>query len=255
MSRVIVWGAGELGGRICEMAKADGHRVLAYTRTEERHETLLSLGAEVACGDPSDWHESDILILCIAGTNQLDEAIARVADRPPPARVVITSSTGYYNGLGGGINEHTEAGPTDRAKGIEAMEQRFRSWTKKAGVIMRLGGLYRPGRGPLNMLRKRGFAPPGAPNNTLALIHYEDAARAVYQAGIKQSVRPAYIVVSPPCPTRHEFYLAASVILALPLPSFGRPLALPKAEYDVDALRQDLLPVPVHGRWQSALVP
>ena len=168
---------------------------------------------------------------------------------------MVTSSTGYYHGVTGPIDETTPSGTTSRAQEIADMEKAFADWSHTDGVILRLGGLYRPGRGPLNAFKKEGAAPPGAGDKTLALIHYDDAAQATYAALKHPRPEPAYIGVSPPCPSRRDFYLAASVMLNANLPSFGRNSGLPPAEYRVKNLRRDLLPDPQYPRWQAALVP
>ena len=255
MSRVIIWGAGELGGRVVSKACSAGHTVHAYTATNKRHHTLRELGAVVQSGDPTEWQADDTLLLCIAGTQSLRDAIERVRHRPPPRRVVLTSSTGYYNGLGGDIDATTSHGPTERAQTIAACEGAFREWAGDAAIIIRLGGLYRQGRGPLNALKMRGHVPYGAANTTLALIHYDDAASAVWTALNHPNPQPAYLAASDPCPLRQEFYLAACVVLDIALPNFGPPSSNAPARYDVSALRKDLLPEPAHPKWQAALVP
>jgi hypothetical protein len=94
-----------------------------------------------------------------------------------------------------------------------------------------------------------------APDRTLALIHYEDATDAAWCALHHPAPQPTYLAVTPPCPTRREFYMAACVVLGLDLPSFGPALGLPPAEYNTARLRADLLPSAGHPRWQAALVP
>ena len=117
------------------------------------------MGATVGIGDPEPWIEDDCLLICIAGTDALKAAIERVAHRTPPHRVVLTSSTGFYNGLGGPLDETSEPGPSQRAQNIAECERIFRDWAGTSGTILRLGGLYRQGRGPLNALKKRGHVP------------------------------------------------------------------------------------------------
>ena len=255
VGRLIVWGAGELGGRVAGLWRSQSEAVLALTRTKDKHGRLQDLGADTGLGDPVEWTADDALLISIAGTAKLGDAIARVADREPPGRVVLTSSTGFYQGLGGPLDANSGPGTTERAQQINAVETAFKRWTGDHGVILRLGGLYRPGRGPLNALKRRGHAPAGPADSTLALVHYDDAATATFEALRIVKPKSTYIVVTPPCPTRRDFYLAASVILELPLPSFGIPLDGPRADYDVSTLRADLLPTPKHPQWQGALVP
>ena len=130
----------------------------------------------------------------------------------------------------------------------------FRSWAPH-GVVLRMGGLYRNGRGPLASYQRRGTAPDGPPDKTLALIHYDDAATATFAALSHASPAPSYLCVVPPCPTRADFYQAAAVVNELELPFFTTPLGRPPAEYDTTRTRNDLLPEPAYPKWQAALVP
>jgi nucleoside-diphosphate-sugar epimerase len=106
----------------------------------------------------------------------------------------------------------------------------------------------------MSALRRRGVAPEGAPNRTLALIHYDDAATATLAALRHPAPQATYVGVVPPCPTRLEFYMRACEVANLPEPGFTSPLPHPPAEYDVTRLTRDLLPEPEHPDWRDALV-
>ncbi len=256
MRHLWVWGAGELGGRVARTWNENGGPVTPLTKSDSRHDTLRADGLVPRQGMPNKMDERDVLLISIAGTAALDKAVEQLSEQPPPARVVITSSTGYYGEQGGLISATTPPGTTERALEVAAMETRFKEWAGERGVVIRLGGLYRQGRGPLNVMKKRGNAPIGAKaDRVIPLLHYDDAASACVAALRVENPRSEYLVVSPPCPTRHEFYLAASVILQLPLPSFGDPSGLPRAEYDVGDTVRDLGYDPQHPKWQKALIP
>ena len=169
---------------------------------------------------------------------------------------MITSSTGYFGTQGGALSAESPPGETERAQEIAAMESRFTAWAGSQGTVIRLGGLYRQGRGPLNVMRKRGSAPLGVPpDRVIPLVHYDDAAAACFAALRVERPRPTYLVVSPPCPTRQDFYLAACVILDVPLPSFEQATGRPRAEYDIGHTIDDLDYAPQYPRWQAALIP
>lgn len=255
MSRVVVWGAGELGGRVAALRAAAGDAVFAVTRTSARHAALAAAGATPALALPDDLGDDDALLVALPGTDRQMMAVASLRERPPPGRVVLVSSTGFYGSPRGDVDEATKPGDDAHAGQVAACEALFAAWAGARGVILRCGGLYRVGRGPLSALAKSGVAPPGPPDKTLALIHYDDAAAAAAAALRHPDPRPVYLAVTPPCPSRRDFYLAACVVLGLDLPSFGRPLGGRPARHVVDRLRADLLPVPAHPRWQAALVP
>lgn len=256
MGRTVIVGAGELGGRVARLRAAAGHAVLACTRTAARHPKLLDDGLEARTGLPDALAPDDRVLIALPGADRQMMAVAALRNRPPPARAVFVSSTGYYGpDVYGDVDEETPPGTTERAQRNAAAEQAFAAWAGGAGVILRLGGLYRPGRGPMSALARSGRVPPGPPDKTLALIHYDDAAAAAAAALAHPDPQRVYLAVTPPCPLRRDFYLAASVVLGLDLPGFDRALGRPPAVYDVRRLRSDLLAEPAHARWQGALVP
>ena len=78
---------------------------------------------------------------------------------------------------------------------------------------------------------------------------------AMAVAGALQHPDPdkVYLGVTPPCPTREEFYSLACEVLDLPLPDFDPPTGLPPTEFDVTSLRRDLLPEPQYPDWRMGL--
>ena len=252
--RLVVWGAGELGGRVGSAWASGSEPVLGLTRSTRRHDDLRCHGITPLMGDaPGLLVPDDTLLLALPGSANQHAAVEALANTPPPARAVLISSTGYYGTAPGRISEDTPPGDDAHAAMVAAAELVFHAWAGPGGVVLRLGGLYRCGRGPFSALLRRGTAPLGPPDKTLALVHYDDAATATLAALRHPSPESTYVVVVPPCPTRREFYLHACRIAGLPEPTFEAPLALPPADYDVTRLRRDLLPMPAHPDWHDAL--
>lgn len=252
--RLIIWGAGALGGRVGVLWAQHGEPVLGFTRSHERHAMLRHQGILPRTGSAASWLEADdTLLLALPGSANQQVAVEALADRPPPARAVLISSIGYYGTPHGRVDEGTPPGSDERARAAMAAEHAFRAWAGAHGVVLRLGGLYGPGRGPFAALRRRGAAPAGAPDRTLALIHYDDAATATLAALRHPAPESTYVGVVPPCPTRREFYQAACRRARLLEPAFEPPLNRPLAAYDVTRLRRDLLPAPAHPDWRDAL--
>lgn len=254
IKRLITWGTGELGGKVAKMWRAQGGEVIGLTQTEQRHADLRTGGVEPKIGSPLGLlQQDDALLLALPGHITQKEALETLVSTPPPARVVLISSTGYYGLSSGLVDEETLPGKSERSTAIASTEQIFRAWAGDRGVILRLGGLYRLGRGPLSALARRGQPPPGPPNKTLALIHYDDAATATLAALTYPTPKQVYVSVTPPCPTRKEFYSAACARLNFPPPTFTALLDQPLAQFEVTRLRQDLLPKPAYPDWRAAL--
>jgi nucleoside-diphosphate-sugar epimerase len=257
VTRVVVWGAGELGAPIALRAAREGRPALAFTRSTDRHSALQAGGVVAHTGDAAPHvRPDDLLLLCVPGHEALTACVTALAQvGAKPARAVYISSTGYYGLASGRVDEETPPGLDTHAQSIAGGESLFRAWAGERGVVLRFGGLYKRGRGPLSALAKRGRPPLGPPDRTLSLLHYDDAVEATWCALHHPTPAPVYVGVVPPCPTRKDFYLAACVVLGLDLPGFDAALGLPLAVYDTRRFRTDLLPAPTHPRWQEALIP
>ena len=259
MERAMIWGAGELGGRVAASWVAEGGCAWGFTRTQSRHEHLKACGVEARLGHPLEvLAPDDRLLLALPGSASQAAALETLlsAGVPPPRRAVLISSTGYHGSVAyGRLDADSPAGTDERAQRVVKSERLFREWAGARGVILRCGGLYRRGRGPLSALQTRGRAPLGPPDKTLALVHYDDAASAAISALRHPAPRPIYLVTAKPLPTRQQFYMAACVLLELPLPAFSAPLNKGPIEYDLAPTHADLLPAPKHPRWQGALLP
>ena len=250
--RLLIWGAGELGTLV---ARQWAHGpTIGYTKTTARHRQLRELGLEPRTGNAaSALRPEDALLISLPGTGAKAEVLAALAKVPPPRRAILISTTGYYGSPQGRVDEDTPPGRTEGAQAVARVEQIFRAWAGEAGVIIRPGGLYRPGRGPMAALARRGTVSAKPPNKTLALIHYEDAATAVAAALQQGEMAPVYLAVTPPCPSRREVFEAAAARLGLEAPPFADPLPGPAARYDATRLRRDLLPRPAYPDWRAAL--
>ena len=253
MGRLVIWGAGELGGRVAQLWTHGP--VVGFTKTLNRHSTLQAMGVEARLGSAADLLQpDDALLLAIPGYAAQAEAIAQLTGTPPPKRAVLISSTGYYGpSVRGPIAPDSPAGPEERAQNIAATENAFRQWAGDGGVVIRFGGLHRPGRGPITPLARRGTPPPGPPNKLLTLIHYDDAAIATVQALVLPNPAPTYIGFTLPSPTRQDYYTAACESLQLAPPTFTEAVANPP-QYDLERFQMDLLPHPTHPDWHEALL-
>lgn len=252
-SRLIVWGAGELGGRVAT-AWARQAKAIGLTQTETRHADLRAQGITPSTESAAAWLQpADTLLLSIPGHQRQRTALEEIIAQPAPARAVLISSTGYYGATVGPIDEQTPAGTSDRAQAIAATEQLFLQWAGDGGVVIRFGGLYRSGRGPFSAFARKKTVPERPPERKLALIHYEDAATATFNALQHDQPQAVYLGVVTPCPTRREFYTAACEKLNLPLPDFPPVDSTFEMVYDTGRLQKDLLPQPAYPDWRAAL--
>lgn len=256
-SRLVIWGSGELGSRVGRQWRQIGQPVVGITQSNNRHTALQNAGIRPVSGSAVDQLTAgDLLVLALPGHLRQQEAVETLEHSltPPPDRVIMISSTGYYGLASGLVDEDSPHGPDERSARIAAAEDTFRGWAGGNGIIIRLGGLYRQGRGPMAALARKKGPKLRPPDKTLALIHYDDAATAIFAALRHQAPEKTYLAVTPPCPTRQEFYEQACHRLSLPKPAFDTPLGRAPAQYNVARLRRDLLPEPAYPTWQAALI-
>ena len=78
MKTLWVWGAGELGGRVAARWKKLGGEVVPLTKSTTRHGALRSMGVHPRTGSPDPLTDDDLLLISIAGTSALGDAISEI---------------------------------------------------------------------------------------------------------------------------------------------------------------------------------
>jgi nucleoside-diphosphate-sugar epimerase len=148
--------------------------------------------------------------------------------------VIYISTTGVYGPAAGGwVDEQTPPDPQrdgGRAS-LEAEEVLRRHPLGARSAILRLGGIYGPGRVPY-LDKLRAGEPIAAPSaGWLNLIHVEDAARIVVAADRWLTDReaadgPHVFCVTDGSPViRAEYYAEAARLIGAPPPVFAAPQA------------------------------
>ena len=153
------------------------------------------------------------------------EGLRAVLDRmpSPPERIVYVSSTGVYGQADGSwVNEDSPCEPT-RAGGKICLEAERLLQSHQFGrrsVILRLAGIYGPGRVPY-VKRLRAYEPLAVPRSGyLNLIHVDDAADAVVTVASARSPRPLYVVSDGRPVRRGEWYATLARLIASPPPAW-----------------------------------
>ena len=149
-------------------------------------------------------------------------------------RAIYISTTGVYGTAGGGwVDETTPTDPQrDGGKASLAAEQILAAHPiGRRSAILRLAGIYGPGRVPY-LDKLRAGEPIAAPSEGwLNLIHVDDAARIVvavdrWLADRGESDGPHVFCVSDGSPVvRGEYYAEAARLIGAPLPRFTTPPA------------------------------
>lgn len=202
-AHVVVLGAGYVGAEVVQQGLAKGMRVTALTRNAEKARALAEAGADVVIGDLAGdaWHArlgdgADYVLNCVSSGGGGPEAyrhsyvggmksVLAWAAKVPVGTIVYTGSTSVYpQGGGVRVNEMASVDET-RAAGsplVEA-EDLLLAWTGGRKCVLRLAGIYGPGRHYLlDQLRDGSGEVAGNGEYRLNLIHRDDIAAAVWAA-------------------------------------------------------------------------
>jgi nucleoside-diphosphate-sugar epimerase len=203
MHSVSIVGCGYTGLRLALRWRRQGHPVRGFaTRPESLREiaatgvgsTLLNLDADPTPLDvaPLDV-EGHLVYYAVppAPSGDRDPRLERFlkAAIGAPRRIVYLSTTGVYGDHAGReVDEDTPAAPrTPRAARRLAAENALRNWADARAVswcVLRIPGIYGPGRLPLERLRRREPAIDPAESLPGNRIHVEDLVSACVAAGV-----------------------------------------------------------------------
>jgi nucleoside-diphosphate-sugar epimerase len=167
---VTIVGCGDIGMRLALKYLAEGAQVSGWVRTRESEQRLRRAGMEAVRADldhfrgPSPGIRSQQLFYFAPppprGVEDSRAAgfIDLLNDGPLPRKVVYLSTSGVYGDCQGAwVDEtRTPAPIADRAKRRLDAEQRWRAWSLRTGqdlVILRVAGIYGPGKLPEQRLR------------------------------------------------------------------------------------------------------
>lgn len=203
--RLVIFGCGYVGAKLASEARAQGARVITFTRNSSKAAALETQGFEAIVGElaSSDWHTkieagADYVLNTVsaagptpAGYRQsylegMRSILAWAAQGAKPIETFIyTSSTGVY-AQGGGVvvNEETSTeGASITGRILVEAEDLLRAApaaAMKRWFILRLAGIYGPGRHYLLNALRTGSAPfAGNPALHQNLAHRDDIVSAM----------------------------------------------------------------------------
>jgi nucleoside-diphosphate-sugar epimerase len=236
---VLLAGCGDLGTEAGLRFAAAGHQVVGWRRSPEKLPTEIEgVAADVGSPQlPPVPADTSAVIVALAAdssteaayraayvdglTNVLD-ALAR--DEVTPHRMLFVSSTAVYGDADGGwVDESTQAAPAGFSGRIlrEAEELLYRrlEGTRTQAVVLRLGGIYGPGRTRLIDQVRDGSAVIPAQIRYTNRIHRDDAAAAiVHLCSMEASPGPVYIGVDNAPADMREVLRFLAQELGLPQP-------------------------------------
>lgn len=198
---VVIAGAGDVGGRLAALRDALGDDVIAIRRREaDTVGRVRGLRADLATGGGFDRlpRRPDVVVFCAAPDRRDEGAyralfvdgLRRLLDRVDAERFVFVSSAAVYGeNAGEWVDEATPPRPP-AFNGRVLLEAEHELATHGEAAVLRLSGLYGPGREAL-LQRARGdeAARPRWSNR----IHVDDAASALSHLLDLDGLQPLYL--------------------------------------------------------------
>lgn len=268
--RALILGCGYLGLPLGRLLAGRGHTVFGVRRQDDARAELVAAGitpliADVTQPDdldrlpgPFDW-----VVNCVSSTRGGAEVYRQVylagtrnilhwLAGSGLKKYVHTSSTSVYAPTDGSVvDESSPAEPaSETSRILVETEQVLLSAARTQGfpaVILRVAGIYGPGRGYLLQQYLRGEARlAGDGRRFINMIHRDDAATAILAALERGQPGEVYNVADNEPVTHLEFFRWLSEQLSKPMPptvaeeNAGRKRGLTNKRVSNAKLRQDL---------------
>ena len=236
---VVLAGCGDLGTEVGLRFAAAGYRVLGLRRGPEKlPEGITGRAVDLACQVPEVPADTEIVVVALTADGRSEQAyratylhgLHYVLDGleragAAPRRVLMVSSTAVY-GVSDGrrVDEETPAEPNAMNGAILREAERALHARVPAATVLRLAGIYGPGRTSLIEQVRTGAATiPDEPVHTNR-IHRDDAAAAIVHLATRQETpAPIYLGVDDRPAQRGEVLRFLADELGVPHPPVGGP--------------------------------
>jgi nucleoside-diphosphate-sugar epimerase len=236
MENVLIIGCGDIGKRVAGLLMAENAVVSALVRSEENGKKLAELGIRPLTGDLDNPASLGNLPTRAAvvfyfapppGGGHIDPRMrsfcASIEPGNEPRKVVYISTSGVYGDCGAAVvTEETPPNPqTARAKRRLDAETSLSLWGRErnvAVIILRVTGIYGPGRLPVSQLAgghpllEERLSPP------TNRIHAEDLARVCVAAAAKGANGDIFNVSDGQPGTMTQYFNAVADALGYPRP-------------------------------------
>lgn len=234
---VIIIGCGDIGKRFAALASRNGfEHIYGTTRTPEHTDKLATSGITPILANLDDpttlatipTADATLLYCAPPPGGGFQDSRARnfchaLAAMPRPTKIIYISTTAVYGDNGDElITELTPPAPaTSRGRRRLDAEETFQQFGRDHHVpvtILRVAGIYGPGRLPLQQLRSNHPVLIPAEAKPTNRIHADDLATiclAAAERGVDQAI---YNVCDGHPGTLTEYFTAAAALLGFPAP-------------------------------------
>ena len=239
----LVIGCGYLGSRVARLWQQHGDQVAVVTRSAQRASEFQQTGYLPVVADVTDAislqrirkiGEIDTVLYAVgfdraAGKPKREvyvEGLRNVLDALPPTvqRLVYIGTTSVYAQTDGSwIDEESPCQPASEGGhvSLEAESVLHGHTAATRAIVLRLAGIYGPGRIPRREDLVNGKPLAADPHAYLNLIHVDDAARVVLAVASQVEPPRTYLVSDGNPVLRGEYYAQAARLLGAPSPKFA----------------------------------
>lgn len=234
---VLIAGCGDLGTEAGLRFAAAGHRVMGWRRSPGKLPAQLEGAAVDLAGElPPIPADTEIVVMATAAAARTEAAYrsayvdalrnlldALERDGVRPRQLLLVSSTAVYGENDGGtVDERTPARPASATGRILLEAEELLHARVPSGVVLRLGGIYGPGRTRLIDQVRSGTAVVPDPPRPTNRIHRDDAAAAiVHLTTAVEAPEPVYLGVDEEPAELGEVLRFLAAELGVPEPPAG----------------------------------
>ena len=239
----LILGCGYLGLRVARRWLAAGEVVHAVTRSPERANALQQQGLKPIVADIADAGSfagrlpgAETVLYAIgfdakAGKSRQEvqlDGLKSVLDALPEkiGRLIYISTTGVYaQDDGRWVDEESECQPTREAAIVALAAESLvpRHALAPRSFILRLAGIYGPGRIPHRADLIAGQAIKAVPDDYLNLIHVDDAVSAILAVEVEGKPPRTFLVSDGQPVRRGDFFAELARLSGAPTPRFEIP--------------------------------
>ena len=178
MEPLILLGCGYTLSFLALREARQGRRVLAVTRDEERRAALSREGVHlVSMEEAISATGGAHVAVSIPPEAGLDASLSEQVGTAGPSALVYLSSTGVYGRWRGEVDEDTPVDPEWPGAGPRLQAES--AWRAQGARILRIVGIYGPGRGLHHRLRAGALRIPESGGGRICRVHVEDLVEAL----------------------------------------------------------------------------
>ena len=236
MKSVFIVGCGDIGDRIAGLCREKNVSVAGLVRSTESSERLQKAGIEPVQADLAKMSDLSTLPTTVAtvfylapppGDGESDPLIrhflAAISAQTLPEKLVLLSTTAVYGDCQGEwISEIHPVNPqTARGRRRLDAEQAVQEWSANTGVpvvILRVGGIYGPGRLPIERIKKGLPILHEAESPYTNRIHQDDLAQVCMAAAERGKSGEVYNVSDGQPGTMSRYFKDIAQVYSLPMP-------------------------------------